>query len=78
VTATTADLTWNEVLFDFGSITGYNIYRDGVKVGTSITNSFSDTGLTAETTYAYEVTAVAANAQESAKSTPSTTVITPL
>lgn len=47
--------------------TAYNVYRDGAKVGSSKSNSYDDTGLTASTTYTYEVTAVNADG-ESAKS----------
>lgn len=78
VTSNSADLTWNEVTFDFGTIKEYNIYRDGSKVGTSLTNSFSDTLLTPETTYSYEVTAVTTDGKESAKSSPATSVTTTL
>lgn len=75
-TVTSVDLAWNLVTFDFGAIKEYNIYRDGSKVGTSLTNTFSDTGLSASTTYSYEVTAVTSDGRESAKSTPATSVTT--
>jgi M6 family metalloprotease-like protein len=38
------------------AVATYNIYRDGVKVGTSITTSYTDAGLSLSTTYAYCVT----------------------
>lgn len=39
-------------------VTSYEIYRNGVLVGTSDTPSYEDTGLTSDTTYSYQVTAV--------------------
>jgi len=38
-------------------VTEYAIYRDGTEVGTSTTTTYTDTGLTALTTYAWKVTA---------------------
>jgi hypothetical protein len=38
-------------------LAGYKIYRGGVQVGTSATNSYSDTGLSASTQYTYAVSA---------------------
>lgn len=41
-------------------VAGYNVYRDGVKVGATSSSklSYSDTGLAANSTYTYEVKAV--------------------
>ncbi len=39
------------------SVAGYRVYRNGALVGTSNTTSFTDTGLTASTTYTYTLTA---------------------
>ena len=67
ISDTQIDLTWDpSAAADLGH---YNIYRDGVLIGQSTTNSFSDTGLTASTTYAYQVSAVDTNGNEGAKST---------
>ena len=57
------DLSWTASTDDVG-VTGYNIYRcesigctPTLSIGTSPTNSYSDTGLTAGTTYTYAVNA---------------------
>ncbi len=67
-TTTTVALTW-DASTDNVAVTGYNIYRDGALVGSSGTTSYTDTGLTASTTYAYAVSAFDAAGNESAKST---------
>jgi chitodextrinase len=50
------NLSWTASTDNVG-VTGYTIYRGGVQVGTSATNSYSDTGLTASTQYTYTVDA---------------------
>jgi len=50
------DLTWTPSTDNVG-VAGYRIYRDGTQVATSTAASFSDTGLSASTTYAYTVAA---------------------
>lgn len=79
VTGTTADsasLSWTAVTVD-GGISEYRIYRDGVQVGTSTTTTYTDDGLTASTSYEYQVTAVATNGgTESEKSTAVTATTT--
>lgn len=49
-------------------MTGYKIFRDGVQVGTSATNSYSSTGLAASTVYRYTVSAYDAVGNNSAAS----------
>ncbi|HQF39355.1 MAG TPA: DNRLRE domain-containing protein [Opitutaceae bacterium] len=66
-TTTSVQLTWNPATDD-RSVTGYRIYRNGTAVGTSATTSFGDTGLTADTSYAYRVSAYDAAGNESALS----------
>lgn len=46
-------------------VQGYIIYRDGVAVGTSASNLFSDTGLAASTTYTYRISAFDPTGNES-------------
>lgn len=52
------------------AVAGYNIFRAGVPIGTSAANSYSDTGLTASTTYSYTVSAFDAAGNVSAQSAP--------
>ncbi|MFE9426602.1 glycoside hydrolase family 6 protein [Kitasatospora sp. NPDC006697] len=55
-TSSSASLSWTASTDNVG-VTGYNIYRNGTKVGTSSTTSYTDTGLTAATAYQYTVAA---------------------
>lgn len=72
--ATAVALTWDAVT----GATTYKVYRDGVEVGSPKTNSFNDSGLTAETTYKYQVSAVNAVGEgpKSASITTTTTTAT--
>jgi Concanavalin A-like lectin/glucanases superfamily/Fibronectin type III domain len=63
------DLTW-DASTDNVAVAGYRIYRDNVLVDTSPTNSHSDTGLDPATEYEYEVSAIDAASNESARSAP--------
>ncbi|MGF7045912.1 chitodextrinase [Paenibacillus sp. DS2015] len=56
ITDRSVSLTW-KASTDNVAVTGYEIYRDGVKVGTSATNSYTDSGLIASTSYNYTVKA---------------------
>ena len=49
-------------------VTGYRVFRDGAQVGTPATTSYTDTGLTAATTYRYTVAAVDAAGNVSSQS----------
>ncbi|QMV42547.1 alpha-amylase family glycosyl hydrolase [Cohnella cholangitidis] len=55
-TENSVTLTWS-VSTDNVGVTGYEIYRDDVKVGTSASATYKDVGLTAETAYTYTVKA---------------------
>jgi hypothetical protein len=54
VSTSQINLTWTA---STGSPTGYYVYRNGTQVGSPSTNSYSDTGLTANTQYSYYVAA---------------------
>jgi chitinase len=56
VTDTSVKLTWSAATDDKG-IKNYDVLRDGARVATVTTTSYSDTGLTAGTDYSYSVRA---------------------
>jgi hypothetical protein len=68
---TTVALTWTASNDNGGgdAIAGYHVYRNGVQVGTVTGTSFSDSGLTNGTSYAYTVSAYDAAGNQSAQST---------
>jgi chitodextrinase len=67
-TVSTISLSWAASTDNVG-VTGYKIFRGGTQVGTSATNSFTDTGLTAGTTYSYTIAAFDAAGNTSVQST---------
>ncbi len=56
VLSTSIVLTWNPSSDNIG-VTGYNIYQNGVEIGTSYTNSYTVSNLSFETTYSYTIRA---------------------
>jgi chitodextrinase len=66
---TQAQLSWSASSDNVG-VTGYHVWRNGTQVATTATTSFTDTNLTAATTYSYTVSAFDAAGNESAKSSP--------
>lgn len=54
-------------------ISKYEVYRDGVLIGSPTLNTFDDTGLTANTTYEYEIIAIDTNFVSSRTTTLSVT-----
>ncbi|GGF60890.1 hypothetical protein GCM10010912_02620 [Paenibacillus albidus] len=56
VNASSVKLTWDTAT-DNIRVAGYEIYRNGVKIGTSTANSYTDNGLAASTAYEYKVKA---------------------
>jgi uncharacterized protein (TIGR03790 family) len=57
VSTSTVALAWNPAT-DNNNVTGYLIYRNGVQAGGSSTTSFTDIGLSAGTSYAYNIASV--------------------
>ncbi|MNB73583.1 Alpha-amylase precursor [compost metagenome] len=55
-TSSSVTLAWTAATDNVG-VTGYNIYRDGVLVGTATGLSYTDSGLTGSTLYKYTVKA---------------------
>jgi chitodextrinase len=75
VGATRIDLTWNASTDTGGSgLAGYRIFRDGgtTPIATVTTTSYSNTGLTANTGYSYQVRAYDNASNESVSSTAAT------
>ena len=67
-TTTTANLTWTAAT-DNTAVTGYNLYRDGTKVGTTTSTSYGYSGLTCGTGYTLGVEAYDAAGNTSTRST---------
>lgn len=67
-TSTQTTLAWAASTDDYG-VAAYDIYRNGVLVGSSSSTGFTDTGLTAATTYSYTIVARDAAGNGSAGST---------
>ena len=67
VSPTQIDLAWMPSTDDVG-VTGYVVRRGGVQVASPTGTSYSDTGLTANTTYSYTVAARDTDGNESAAS----------
>ena len=70
VSASQINLSWTAST-DNVAVSGYNVYRDGVKVGTTAATSFSDTGLSASTNHVYTIAAYDAANNVSAQSSSS-------
>jgi len=67
ITSSSATINWNASSDNVG-VTGYEVYRNGSLVSTVTTTSYSATGLTAATTYAFTVKAKDAAGNKSAAS----------
>ncbi|WP_244208909.1 discoidin domain-containing protein [Paenibacillus ferrarius] len=61
------NLSWGASTDNVG-VTSYDIYRNGAKVGSSVTTSYADSGLTPATSYSYTVKANDAAGNSSAAS----------
>ncbi len=69
ISSSQINLSWTASTDNVG-VAGYNIYRNGVKVASVSTNSYGDTGLSANTTYQYYV--IAYDAKSNLSQTSST------
>jgi cytochrome b involved in lipid metabolism len=67
ISSSQINLTWSAST-DNVAVTGYNLYRNGVLIGTSSNLLINNIGLTASTTYNYAVAAYDATGNLSAKS----------
>lgn len=67
VSSSQINLSWTTSSDNVG-VTGYKIYRAGIQIGTSVTNSYSDSGLSPATTYSYTVSAYDAAGNNSGQS----------
>ncbi|HEX6342277.1 PQQ-dependent sugar dehydrogenase [Umezawaea sp.] len=65
---TAVTVRWTASTDNIG-VTGYEVLRDGTQVGSTTATSFTDSGLTADTSYRYQVRARDAQANRSASST---------
>jgi chitodextrinase len=74
ISASQINVSWTASTDNVG-VAGYNVYRGGIKVGTSRTTSYSDAGLSPSTTAAYTVSAYDAvgNTSEQSASASATT-----
>jgi chitodextrinase len=70
------DLGWSTST-DNARVAGYYVYRDAVKVGTTVGTFFADTGLSADTEYTYTVRAFDSSGQMSAPAAPRTVTTPP-
>lgn len=73
VSTSQINLAWNASTDNIG-VTGYEVYRNSIKVATVTTTSFGDTGLSASTSYSYFVKARDAAGNVSAASNTVTAV----
>ncbi|MDP5275743.1 fibronectin type III domain-containing protein [Chengkuizengella axinellae] len=74
ITETSVDLSWDASTDNVG-VTGYDIYQDSTYLGTTTATVFSATGLTANTTYTFEIRAKDAAGNESAGSSITVTTL---
>jgi chitodextrinase len=82
ITSNSITISWTPST-DNAGVAGYQVFRNGVNIGTAATASFLDSGLAASTTYVYTVAAydfsnnVSQQSQQIAATTASTTSLPP-
>jgi len=67
VSTTQVNLSWTAATDNIG-VTGYSVFRNGIKIGVTSNTSYQDTGLSAGTSYSYTVSAYDAAGNSSAPS----------
>ena len=72
-----AVLDWTASTDNVG-VTGYQVYRDGLLVGTVATTHYLDTGMSAGTSHSYQVRAIDGAGLQSALSTSRSAILDPL
>ncbi|MFC5469025.1 fibronectin type III domain-containing protein [Cohnella suwonensis] len=79
VSSSGIDLTWTASTDNVG-VTAYKVFRDNAQIGTTAATSYSDTGLSSSTTYAYKVQAydAAGNLSADSNSASATTSMAPI
>jgi len=77
-TTTTTNLSWSGAT-DNVAVTGYDVYRNGTLLGSTTTTTYAVTGLTASTTYTFNVRAkdAAGNISVNSNTVSVTTLATP-
>ena len=79
VSASEIDLSWTASSpGTSGSVAGYKIYRNGSQVGTSVSTSYPDSGLTANTAYSYAVAAFDSAGNTSTQSSAASATTNPI
>jgi hypothetical protein len=76
-TSSTVQISWPASTAGSGAVAGYDVYRNGTKVGTSTTTTYTDTGLSASTSYSYTVQAYDTYGNTSAQSASTSISTTP-
>lgn len=78
VATTQIDISWGTSTDTGSGLSGYQLFRDNVQIATTSATTYSDTGLTASTTYSYNVTAYDLFFNISARSATSSTTTLPV
>jgi chitodextrinase len=78
ITSTSLTLSWSAATDNVG-VSGYSVFRNGVRIANVSTTSYSDTGLVAATTYSYTIAAydAAGNASALSAAVSATTLALP-
>jgi hypothetical protein len=72
ISSSQINLSWNASTAS-GGVTGYTVYRDGTAIATVTTTTYGSTGLSANTSYSYDVVALSAAGNSKASTTVSAT-----